>query len=95
MWASAVLPRSRNDLSAARDLDIAGALTAADEAYHPAGHILTPIKTHDPAADRARTDGRHPGSGVGRPEKDRQPFVTGRWRRPRMIAERRRSAGPV
>jgi hypothetical protein len=49
-----VLPGSRNDLSAARDLDIVGALTAAaaqglptlaDKAYHSAGiGILTPFK---------------------------------------------------
>jgi hypothetical protein len=49
-----VLPGSRNDLSAARDLDIVGALTAAatnglktlaDKAYHAAGiGILTPYK---------------------------------------------------
>ncbi len=96
---SPVLPGSRNDLPAARDLDIAGALTAAAVTGlpTPADHgIFTPIKTHDPAADRVRAaNGRHPGSGTGRPGRDRQPFVTGRWRRPRMIAERRRSAGPV
>ncbi|WIV57140.1 transposase family protein [Amycolatopsis nalaikhensis] len=54
LWVSAVLPGSRNDLSAARDLDIVGALTAAagqglptlaDKAYHSAGiGIHTPIK---------------------------------------------------
>jgi DDE superfamily endonuclease len=54
LWVSAVLPGSRNDLSAARDLDIVGALTAAaahglptlaDKAYHSAGiGILTPFK---------------------------------------------------
>ncbi|WIV57114.1 transposase family protein [Amycolatopsis nalaikhensis] len=54
LWVSAVLPGSRNDLSAARDLDIVGALTAAagqglptlaDKAYHSAGTgIHTPIK---------------------------------------------------
>ena len=54
LWVSPVLPGSRNDLSAARDLDIVGALTAAaaqglqtlaDKAYHSAGHgILTPFK---------------------------------------------------
>ena len=54
LWTSPVLPGSRNDLSAARDLDIIGALTAAaagglktlaDKAYHSAGiGILTPYK---------------------------------------------------
>jgi hypothetical protein len=54
LWVSAVLPGSRNDLSAARDLGITGALTAAaaaglptlaDKAYHAAGiGILTPVK---------------------------------------------------
>jgi len=54
LWTSPVLPGSRNDLSAARDLDIVGALTAAaatglptlaDKAYHSAGHgIHTPFK---------------------------------------------------
>jgi hypothetical protein len=54
LWVSPVLPGSRNDLSAARDLDIVGALTAAaaeglktlaDKAYHSAGiGILTPFK---------------------------------------------------
>jgi hypothetical protein len=54
LWTSPVLPGSRNDLSAARDLDIVGALTAAaaqglttlaDKAYHSAGiGILTPFK---------------------------------------------------
>lgn len=54
LWTSAVLPGSRNDLSAARDLDIVGALTAAaaqglptlaDKAYHSAGiGIRTPFK---------------------------------------------------
>jgi hypothetical protein len=54
LWTSPVLPGSRNDLSAARDLDIVGALTAAaaqglktlaDKAYHSAGTgILTPYK---------------------------------------------------
>ncbi|UOX88491.1 IS5/IS1182 family transposase [Amycolatopsis sp. FBCC-B4732] len=54
LWTSPVLPGSRNDLSAARDLGIAGALTAAaavglptlaDKAYHSAGiGIHTPFK---------------------------------------------------
>ena len=54
LWVSAVLPGSRNDLSAARDLGVVGALTAAagqglrtlaDRAYHSAGiGILTPFK---------------------------------------------------
>jgi hypothetical protein len=54
LWVSPVLPGSRNDLSAARDLGIVGALTAAagqglktlaDKAYHAAGMgILTPFK---------------------------------------------------
>jgi hypothetical protein len=54
LWVSPVLPGSRNDLSAARDLDIVGALTAAaadglptlaDKAYHSAGiGIHTPFK---------------------------------------------------
>ena len=54
LWTSAVLPGSRNDLSAARDHGIVGALTAAaaaglptlaDKAYHSAGiGILTPFK---------------------------------------------------
>lgn len=54
LWTSEVLPGSRNDLSAARDLDIVGALTAAaaqglptlaDKAYHAAGiGIHTPFK---------------------------------------------------
>jgi hypothetical protein len=54
LWTSPVLPGSRNDLSAARDLDITGALTAAaaqnlptlaDKAYHAAGTgIHTPVK---------------------------------------------------
>ncbi|MFJ7215082.1 transposase family protein [Amycolatopsis sp. NPDC098790] len=54
LWVSAVLPGSRNDLSAARDLGITGALTAAagrglvtlaDKAYHAAGiGIRTPFK---------------------------------------------------
>jgi hypothetical protein len=54
LWTSPVLPGSRNDLSAARDLGIVGALTAAaagglktlaDKAYHSAGlGILTPYK---------------------------------------------------
>nr|WP_225956250.1 transposase family protein [Amycolatopsis lexingtonensis] len=54
LWVSPVLPGSRNDLSAARDLDIIGALTAAaahglptlaDKAYHSAGiGIYTPVK---------------------------------------------------
>jgi hypothetical protein len=54
LWVSPVLPGSRNDLSAARDLGITGALTAAaahglktlaDKAYHSAGiGILTPAK---------------------------------------------------
>jgi len=54
LWVSAVLPGSRNDLSAARDHGIVGALTAvagqglktlADKAYHAAGiGILTPFK---------------------------------------------------
>lgn len=54
LWVSAVLPGSRNDLSAARDLGIVGALTAsagqglptlADRAYHAAGiGIVTPFK---------------------------------------------------
>ncbi|WP_432846667.1 transposase family protein [Amycolatopsis sp. CA-161197] len=54
LWVSPVLPGSRNDLSAARDLGIVGALTAAaaaglrtlaDRAYHSAGiGILTPFK---------------------------------------------------
>lgn len=54
LWVSPALPGSRNDLSAARDLDITGALTAtaaqglktlADKAYHSAGiGILTPFK---------------------------------------------------
>jgi hypothetical protein len=54
LWTSPVLPGSRNDLSAARDLDIVGALTAAaaqglptlaDKAYHSAGiGIHTPYK---------------------------------------------------
>jgi hypothetical protein len=54
LWTSPVLPGSRNDLSAARDLDIVGALTAAaaeglptlaDKAYHSAGiGIHTPFK---------------------------------------------------
>ncbi|SEF29740.1 DDE superfamily endonuclease, partial [Amycolatopsis pretoriensis] len=54
LWVSPVLPGSRNDLSAARDLGITGALTAAaaaglptlaDKAYHAAGiGIRTPVK---------------------------------------------------
>ena len=54
LWVSDVVPGSRNDLSAARDLHITGALTAAaaqglrtlaDKAYHAAGiGILTPFK---------------------------------------------------
>lgn len=54
LWVSSVLPGSRNDLSAARDLGIVGALTAAagqglptlaDRAYHSAGvGIITPFK---------------------------------------------------
>ncbi|WP_439377665.1 transposase family protein [Amycolatopsis lexingtonensis] len=54
LWTSPVLPGSRNDLSAARDLGIVGALTAAaavglptlaDKAYHSAGiGIHTPFK---------------------------------------------------
>ena len=54
LWVSAVLPGSRNDLSAARDHGIVGALTAAaaeglptlaDKAYHAAGiGIHTPFK---------------------------------------------------
>jgi hypothetical protein len=54
LWVSPQLPGSRNDLSAARDLGIIGALTAAaaqglktlaDKAYHAAGiGILTPFK---------------------------------------------------
>ncbi|WP_436390012.1 transposase family protein [Amycolatopsis sp. MEPSY49] len=54
LWISAVLPGSRNDLSAARDHDIVGALTAAaagglptlaDRAYHAAGiGIHTPVE---------------------------------------------------
>jgi hypothetical protein len=54
LWVSGVVPGSRNDLGAARELDIIGALTAAagrglktlaDKAYHSAGTgILTPFK---------------------------------------------------
>ncbi len=54
LWTSPVLPGSRNDLSAARDLGITGALTAAaaaglptlaDKACHAAGiGILTPFR---------------------------------------------------
>ncbi|WP_410575792.1 transposase family protein [Amycolatopsis sp. cmx-4-61] len=54
LWTSPVLPGSRNDLSAARDLGITGALTAAaaaglptlaDKAYHAGGiGICTPFK---------------------------------------------------
>jgi hypothetical protein len=54
LWVSPVLPGSRNDLSAARDLGVLDALTAAasqglktlaDKAYHSAGiGILTPVK---------------------------------------------------
>ncbi|MEU5264567.1 transposase family protein [Amycolatopsis sp. NPDC021455] len=54
LWTSEVLPGSRNDLSAARDHEIVGALTAAaakglktlaDKAYHAAGiGIHTPFK---------------------------------------------------
>ncbi|MFC5120018.1 transposase family protein [Amycolatopsis halotolerans] len=54
LWASPVLPGSRNDLAAARHHGITGALTAAaaqglstlaDKAYHAAGTgILTPVK---------------------------------------------------
>ncbi|MGW7535778.1 transposase family protein [Amycolatopsis sp. NPDC054798] len=54
LWVSPVTPGSRNDLTAARDHGITGALTAAaaqglktlaDKAYHAAGTgILTPVK---------------------------------------------------
>lgn len=54
LWVSPALPGSRNDLSAARDLGVLDALTAAasqglptlaDKAYHSAGiGILTPFK---------------------------------------------------
>ncbi|MDT7801103.1 MAG: hypothetical protein QOI78_4536 [Actinomycetota bacterium] len=54
LWVSPQLPGSRNDLSAARDLGVVGALTAAasqglktlaDRAYHSAGiGIMTPVK---------------------------------------------------
>jgi hypothetical protein len=54
LWVSDAVPGSRNDLSAARDLGVIGALTAAaaqglttlaDKAYHSAGiGILTPFK---------------------------------------------------
>ena len=63
LWVSPVLPGSRNDLSAARDHGVIGALTAAasqglrtlaDRAYHSAGiGILTPFKRpagHPPLA---------------------------------------------
>ena len=63
LWVSPVLPGSRNDLSAARDVGVVGALTAAagqglttlaDKAYHAAGiGILTPFKKaagHPPLA---------------------------------------------